>query len=58
MQRHGKVQFENATGNHKCEGMSPHNFKGFRVGILNVQRMILRVKTHWIEDFLIPLKNF
>jgi len=28
-----------------------------RVGIPNFQRAIARVKTHWIEKFLIPLES-
>jgi hypothetical protein len=49
----------------KCEGMNPHTPKGaFHLGswslggLSNVQRVIARVKTRWIEDFLIPLESY
>ncbi len=43
----------------KCEGMNPHTLKWapiLGVGLLIFQRVITKVKTHWIEKFLIPFK--
>jgi hypothetical protein len=49
----------------KCEGMNPHTPKGaFTLGIWspgglpNLQRAIARVKTQWIEKFLISLESY
>jgi hypothetical protein len=49
----------------KCEGMNPHTPKGtstLRVwspgGLLNLQKAIARVKTHWIEELFISLKIY
>jgi hypothetical protein len=33
-----------------CEGMNPH--------ILNLQKAIVGVNTHWIEKFFISLKSY
>jgi hypothetical protein len=43
----------------ECEGMNPHTPKWapiLGVGVPNLQRVIARVKTHWIEKLLISLK--
>ncbi len=49
----------------KCEGMNPHTPKwaptlGLKSpdGLLNFQRAIIGVKSHWIEELFIPLKIF
>jgi hypothetical protein len=49
----------------KHEGMNPHTPKGaFHLGtwsfggLSNVQKTIARVKTRWIEEFLIPLESY
>jgi hypothetical protein len=44
----------------KCEGMNPHTPKWaptLGIGVLNFQKEISDIKTHWIEAFLIPLKS-
>ncbi len=45
----------------ECEGINPHTPKGapiLGVGIMvNFQREILRVKTQWIEEFIISLES-
>jgi hypothetical protein len=53
---------ESAT---ECEGIDPHTPKGTPMlgvwspgGLLNVQRVIARVKTQWIERFLISLESY
>jgi hypothetical protein len=71
-QGHGRVWAESATReshshSQECERvwkMSPHIPKwtstlGVRVSLefLNFQKTIWEVRTHWIEDFLISLKN-
>jgi hypothetical protein len=43
----------------ECEGMSPHTPKWtltLGIEVSNIQRIISRVKTHWIKDFFIPLE--
>jgi hypothetical protein len=45
----------------KCEGMNPHTPKATPTlggGILNFQKAIVRVKTKWIEEFLLSLESF
>jgi len=49
----------------KCEGMNPHTPKGASTlgvwnpsGLPNLQKAIARVKTQWIEEFLIPLEIY
>jgi hypothetical protein len=49
----------------KCEKMNPRTPKGVSIlgvwspgGLLNLQRTIAKVKTQWIEEFLISLKSF
>jgi len=49
----------------KCEGMNPHTPKGTPTlgnwtphGLPNLQRAIVEVKTHWIEQFFISLKSY
>jgi hypothetical protein len=49
----------------KCEGMNPHTPKGAPIlgvwspgGLANLQRVISRVKTHWIEEFFISLERY
>ncbi len=42
----------------KCEGMSSHTPKWIPYKISNVQKTILKVKTHWIEKFFTPLQIF
>jgi hypothetical protein len=45
----------------ECEGMNPHIPKWAPIlgmGVPNFQRAIVEVKTHWIGEFLIPLKRF
>jgi hypothetical protein len=44
----------------KCEGMNPYLPKWTpTLGVRdpNFQRAILKAKTHWIKDFLIPLAS-
>jgi hypothetical protein len=48
----------------KCEGMNAHTSQGsshfgswIPSGLLNLQRTIAGVKTHWIEAFLISLES-
>jgi hypothetical protein len=48
----------------ECEGMNLHTLKwtpilgvGVPNGLLNLQRAIIGVKTHWMEAFLISLKS-
>ncbi len=48
----------------KCEGMNPHTPKGAPTlgvwslsGLSNFQRVIVRVKTQWIEYFFISLES-
>jgi hypothetical protein len=44
----------------ECEGMNPHTPKlGIKSpnGLLNLQRTIAKVKTHWIETLLISLES-
>jgi hypothetical protein len=46
-----------------CEGMNPHNSKGFHFGswsldgLQNLQRTIAGVKTQWFEVFFISLES-
>jgi hypothetical protein len=49
----------------KCEGMNLHTPKGtFTLGVwslgglLNLQRVIARVKTQWIDEFFISLEIY
>jgi hypothetical protein len=49
----------------KCEGMNLHIPKGISTlgvwsfdELLNLQRVIAKVKTQWIEKFLISLKSY
>jgi hypothetical protein len=49
----------------KCEEMNPHTPKGASTlgvwshgGLLDFQRAIARVKTHWIEDFFISMESY
>jgi hypothetical protein len=48
----------------KCEGMNTHSQVGFHFGsyspdgLPNFQRANTKIKTHWIEEFLIPLERF
>jgi hypothetical protein len=49
----------------KCEGMNPHTPKGASIlgvwslgGPPNLQRVIARVKTQWIEELFISLKSY
>jgi len=45
----------------KCEGMNPHTPKGASTlggGVPNVQRVIAKVKTKWLEEFFIPLESY
>jgi len=49
----------------KCEGMNPHTPKGASTlgvwspdGLSNIQKTISRVKTQWIEEFLISLESY
>jgi hypothetical protein len=69
MERCGlKVQLENHIHNprsaKKCEGMNPHTPKwSSTLGVNpyevpNVHKVISKVKTHWIKDFIISLKRF
>jgi hypothetical protein len=42
----------------KCERMNPHIPKGAStLGAMDLQRMIVGVKTQWIEEFSIPLES-
>jgi hypothetical protein len=49
----------------KCEGMNPHTPKGASTlvvwspgGLPNLQIMIARLKTQWIDEFLISLEKY
>jgi hypothetical protein len=71
-QRHGKVQVESATWeshshSRECDRVWGNEPTHFQVnshfgnwnpcGLLIFQRVISKVKTHWIEKFLIPLES-
>jgi hypothetical protein len=68
-QKHGKVQAESATHeshlhSRECEGMNPHTPKWTPMygswnpyGVLNLQRGISRVKTHFIKYIFYIIEN-
>jgi len=58
-----RVTFHAPGSAGECEGMNPHNsqvsshfWNWSPNGLLNFQRAISKVKTHWIKKFLISLK--